>query len=103
MGQLWVKLCRVTVEAYLKPSWMKGNLLKKSLSYSGCHDNIGGSCHWNKVYLKRLWQVGIESPQAALKFLEQLGLDLVIVMHICNPSTWEREVCGSEVEGHPQP
>lgn len=79
MGQLWVKLCRVTVEAYLKPSWMKGNLLKKSLSY---------------IYILY---------GAALKFLEQLGLNLVIVVHICNPSTWEREVCGSEVEGHPQP
>lgn len=46
---------------------------------------------------------GWESSRAALKFLEQLGLNLVIVVHICNPSIWVREVCGSEVEGHPQP
>lgn len=46
---------------------------------------------------------GWESPRAALKFLEQLGLNLVIVVHICHASTWVREVCGSEVEGYPQP
>ena len=91
---------------------MKENLLKKSLGYGGCHDNISGSYHWNKVYLRRLGLVGShlqmlvavwESSRAALKFLEQLGLNLVIVVHIFNPRTWVREVCESEVEGHPQP